>query len=377
MHLDVVTLGHGGGRLRGALDRALVHRRHREVGEAVGQRRCLLAAVLGEIDAGVRARSAWDPSARSRRGARARASSAWATREPPLARRPRPAPARGRPSARGCRAAQAVSVIVLHSAVASSGFAMMVGKAAVAADAMVPARFGQPFVGSAPSPVRTVQGHVRACGSEPGPARDGPVTRACRRAARAGTRSRARPRASASLVPDVVRVLAPVPRCAGPPLGRARPRRRRGVPAPLGRLPPGPRPAPPVRLAGLGLTCGGGTRPIRASSGRSTGCVPLPARSASTTRSSDAQSSSTNSTRSGARSAASLGGFPRRRPDMKRALITGITGQDGQHLAEFLLDKGYEVFGLVRGQPNPKPSDPGREPGPRAGPRRPAATSRR
>ena len=33
---------------------------------------------------------------------------------------------------------------------------------------------------------------------------------------------------------------------------------------------------------------------------------------------------------------------------MKKALITGITGQDGSHLAEFLLDKGYEVHGIVR-----------------------------
>ena len=33
---------------------------------------------------------------------------------------------------------------------------------------------------------------------------------------------------------------------------------------------------------------------------------------------------------------------------MPRALITGITGQDGSYLAEFLLAKGYEVFGLVR-----------------------------
>lgn len=33
---------------------------------------------------------------------------------------------------------------------------------------------------------------------------------------------------------------------------------------------------------------------------------------------------------------------------MKRALITGITGQDGSYLAEILLDKGYEVYGLVR-----------------------------
>jgi len=32
----------------------------------------------------------------------------------------------------------------------------------------------------------------------------------------------------------------------------------------------------------------------------------------------------------------------------KRALITGITGQDGSYLAEFLLSQGYEVFGLVR-----------------------------
>ena len=31
-----------------------------------------------------------------------------------------------------------------------------------------------------------------------------------------------------------------------------------------------------------------------------------------------------------------------------RALITGITGQDGSYLAEFLLGKGYEVHGLIR-----------------------------
>jgi GDPmannose 4,6-dehydratase len=39
---------------------------------------------------------------------------------------------------------------------------------------------------------------------------------------------------------------------------------------------------------------------------------------------------------------------------VKRALITGITGQDGRHMSEFLTDKGYQVFGLVRGQNNPK-----------------------
>jgi GDPmannose 4,6-dehydratase len=33
---------------------------------------------------------------------------------------------------------------------------------------------------------------------------------------------------------------------------------------------------------------------------------------------------------------------------MPRALITGVTGQDGSYLAEFLLDKGYEVVGMVR-----------------------------
>src|SRR5688572_29840998 len=33
---------------------------------------------------------------------------------------------------------------------------------------------------------------------------------------------------------------------------------------------------------------------------------------------------------------------------MKTALITGITGQDGSHLAEFLLERGYRVAGMVR-----------------------------
>ena len=33
---------------------------------------------------------------------------------------------------------------------------------------------------------------------------------------------------------------------------------------------------------------------------------------------------------------------------MKKALITGITGQDGSYLAEFLLEKGYEVYGMIR-----------------------------
>ncbi|WP_425547178.1 GDP-mannose 4,6-dehydratase [Actinocorallia aurantiaca] len=40
-------------------------------------------------------------------------------------------------------------------------------------------------------------------------------------------------------------------------------------------------------------------------------------------------------------------------PLTRRALITGITGQDGSYLAEDLLEQGYEVWGLVRGQANP------------------------
>ena len=33
---------------------------------------------------------------------------------------------------------------------------------------------------------------------------------------------------------------------------------------------------------------------------------------------------------------------------MKTALITGINGQDGSYLAEFLLDKGYKVWGILK-----------------------------
>ena len=35
-------------------------------------------------------------------------------------------------------------------------------------------------------------------------------------------------------------------------------------------------------------------------------------------------------------------------PSRKVALITGVTGQDGAYLAEFLLNKGYEVHGIKR-----------------------------
>ena len=42
---------------------------------------------------------------------------------------------------------------------------------------------------------------------------------------------------------------------------------------------------------------------------------------------------------------------------MKRVLITGITGQDGSYLAEFLLSKGYKVFGLVRRLSTPNVSN--------------------
>ena len=39
---------------------------------------------------------------------------------------------------------------------------------------------------------------------------------------------------------------------------------------------------------------------------------------------------------------------------MRRAFITGITGQDGRHLAELLHSKGYKVFGMMKGQHNPR-----------------------
>jgi GDPmannose 4,6-dehydratase len=36
---------------------------------------------------------------------------------------------------------------------------------------------------------------------------------------------------------------------------------------------------------------------------------------------------------------------------MKSALITGISGQDGSYLAEYLLEQGYQVWGFVRREP--------------------------
>jgi GDP-D-mannose dehydratase len=41
-----------------------------------------------------------------------------------------------------------------------------------------------------------------------------------------------------------------------------------------------------------------------------------------------------------------------RKGPLKRALITGITGQDGFHLTELLQSKGYKIFGLLNGQRN-------------------------
>jgi GDPmannose 4,6-dehydratase len=43
-----------------------------------------------------------------------------------------------------------------------------------------------------------------------------------------------------------------------------------------------------------------------------------------------------------------------RNGNLKTALITGVTGQDGSYLAELLASKGYRVVGIVRGQNNPK-----------------------
>ena len=41
-------------------------------------------------------------------------------------------------------------------------------------------------------------------------------------------------------------------------------------------------------------------------------------------------------------------GHPEREKKVKKALIFGITGQDGSYLAELLLEKGYEVHGVIR-----------------------------
>jgi GDP-D-mannose dehydratase len=42
---------------------------------------------------------------------------------------------------------------------------------------------------------------------------------------------------------------------------------------------------------------------------------------------------------------------------MKKALITGITGQDDHHLSKLLIDKIYEVIGLLNGQRNSRVED--------------------
>jgi GDPmannose 4,6-dehydratase len=49
-----------------------------------------------------------------------------------------------------------------------------------------------------------------------------------------------------------------------------------------------------------------------------------------------------------------VAGPAREAPLRRRALITGITGQDGSYLAEHLVAQGHEVWGLVRGQANPR-----------------------
>ena len=41
---------------------------------------------------------------------------------------------------------------------------------------------------------------------------------------------------------------------------------------------------------------------------------------------------------------------------MRRALVTGVGGQDGSYLAELLLERGYEVFGIARGDPSAYPA---------------------
>ena len=43
--------------------------------------------------------------------------------------------------------------------------------------------------------------------------------------------------------------------------------------------------------------------------------------------------------------------------NMKKALITGISGQDGHHLANLLISKGYQVTGLINGQGSSKQNE--------------------
>jgi GDPmannose 4,6-dehydratase len=74
-----------------------------------------------------------------------------------------------------------------------------------------------------------------------------------------------------------------------------------------------------------------------------------------------AQAQAISSSSSASSAPASLAAAPRtsgraqpRGGSMPRALITGITGQDGRYLAELLIGKGYQVHGMIRGQNNPK-----------------------
>ena len=127
-----------------------------------------------------------------------------------------------------------------------------------------------------------------------------------------------------------------------------------------------------ARRAGAArATCAGSTRPTGASSARSTACAQRGRRDRRGRRG-GALRRVPPPARPGL-GPASIARRPRGRPVMKRALITGITGQDGRYLAEFLAGKGYQVFGLIRGQANPKAAaGPRREPGARARRRRPA-----
>ena len=178
--------------------------------------------------------------------------------------------------------------------------------------------------------------------------RDRARSRARRRARRAARRARrTRSRAGATRSSDVC---ARWPRFldAWARLGAARARRRRGLRVLPRRLPPRSRPAAPVGLARHRATSAGGTRPTAASCGRSTVCARPPRRSARPTRRAGAPSSCTSWTPIGTGAPSSV------ESAVKRALITGITGQDGRHLSEFLAGKGYQVFGLVHGQANPK-----------------------
>ena len=185
-------------------------------------------------------------------------------------------------------------------------------------------------------------------------------------ALRAALRSRVDGRRDA--VADVCARWPQLPRRVGA-ARRARARRRRGVRVLPRRLSPRASTSCASRAGAAPATCAGITRRTAGSCGRSTGCG-LGAEAIGEADEAQRCAEFLHQLDPGLGPAAAASSV---RAAVKRALITGITGQDGRHLSQFLPAKGYQVFGLVHGQANPKiEHGPGREPGARARRGRPA-----